>query len=83
MHMYWADGYRDRYISRLMTRDRFLQLHRYFHITPPVPKHQPQTIVVKTAPFYHKCQELFAAFYVPGQFMTVDETMVRFRGRSP
>jgi hypothetical protein len=30
MHMYWAADYRDSYITALMTRDRFVQLHRTF-----------------------------------------------------
>ena len=36
LHMYWADGYRDQYGSRLMSRNRFITLLRYFHIEPPV-----------------------------------------------
>ena len=82
MHMYWAAWYRDSYITQLMTRDRFVQLHRYFHIAPPVPRNQRQTVVEKTAPFYHQCQRLFQQFYVPGSNFAVDETMIRFQGRS-
>ena len=37
LHQYWEVEYRDSYISLLMSRDRFLQLHRYFHIVPPGP----------------------------------------------
>ena len=33
---YWQAEYRDLYVTQLMTRDRFQQLHRYFHIVPPV-----------------------------------------------
>ena len=83
LHMYWSTGYRDRYIVQLMTRDRFLQLHRYFHIVPPVARDVRQTVVEKTAPFYHQCQRLFEAYYTPGRSMAIDETMIRFQGRSP
>ena len=82
LHHYWEAAYRDSYITQLMTRDRFVQLHRYFHIVPPVPRNQKQTVVEKTAPFYHQCQRLFQQFYVPGGNFTVDETMIRFQGRS-
>ena len=82
LHMYWAAFYRDSYISQLMSRNRFMELHRYFHIVEPVPRGQRQTVVEKTAPFYHQCQKLFAAYYQPGRDMAVDETMVRFQGRS-
>jgi hypothetical protein len=82
LHHYWEATYRDTYISQLMTRDRFDQLHRYFHITPPVPRDQRQTVVEKTAPFYHQCQRLFKEYYIPGGDFAVDETMIRFQGHS-
>jgi hypothetical protein len=82
LHHYWEAGYRDQYIPQLMSRNRFVQLHRYFHIVPPIPRGQKQTIVEKTAPFYHQCQRLFKEFYVPGSNFAVDETMIRFQGRS-
>ena len=82
LHQYWEAQYRDSYISQLMTRNRFLQLHRYFHIVPPVPRGQRQTVVEKTAPFYHQCQRLFQEYYVPGCDFAIDETMILFEGRS-
>jgi hypothetical protein len=82
MHMYWQAEYRDQYIPTVMSRDRFLQLHRYFHIVEPVPRGERQTVIQKTAPFYHQCQRLFQQYYVPGGNMAVDETMIRFQGRS-
>ena len=51
LHMYWQDGYRDAYITQLMVRDRFIQIHRYFHIAPPVPRGVRQNIVEKTDEF--------------------------------
>ena len=83
LHHYWEATYRDQYIPLLMSRDRFVQLHRYFHIVPPVPRDQRQTVVEKTAPFYHQCQALFQQFFIPGANLCVDETMIRFQGRSP
>jgi hypothetical protein len=82
LHHYWEATYRDSYIVQLMSRNRFTQLHRYFHIVPPVPRDEPQTVVEKTAPFYHQCQGLFHDYYVPGDKFAVDETMIRFEGRS-
>ena len=82
LHMYWAHGYRDEYIVQLMVRDRFMALHRYFHIEPPVDRDVRENVVVKTARFYHQCQRLFKAYYEPGQNFAVDETMIRFQGRS-
>ena len=82
LHHYWEADYRDSYCSQNMSRNRFCQLHRYFHIEAPVPREQRQTIVEKTHTFYHQCQRLFHAYYVPGRDFAVDETMVRFQGRS-
>jgi hypothetical protein len=79
---YWSNEYRDGYISQLMSRNRFTQLHRNFHIAPPVPAGQRQTVVEKTAPFYHQCQRLFAQYFIPGCDFALDETMIRFQGRS-
>ena len=83
LHYYWQAGYRDSYCAALMSRNRFCQLHRYFHIAPPVPRGQRQTVVEKTHLFYHQCQALFLKFYEPGSNMALDETMIRFQGRSP
>ena len=82
MRYYWHADYRDVYVTQLMTRDRFEQLHRYFHISPPVPRGQRQTVIEKTAPFYHQCQTLFHKYYQPGRDFAIDETMIRFQGRS-
>ena len=78
---YWAEGYRDQYVSQLMASKRFFQLHRYFHIEPPVDSGVRQTVVEKTK-FYHQCQLLFKHFYMPGRNFAVNETMIRFQGRS-
>ena len=41
-----------------------------------------QTVVEKTAQFYHQCQQLFKQYYSPGRDFALDETMIRFQGRS-
>ena len=83
LHHYWQDGYRDGYICQLVTRDHFMHIHRYIHIILPVDPGVRVTVVVKTAPLYHQCQRLFKANYTPGCDVALDETMVRFQGRSP
>ena len=82
LHMYWQKGYADSYIGELMSRNRFIQLHRYFHISVPVPRGQKQTVVEKVTEFYHQCQRLFALYYEAGKDFAFDETMIRFEGRS-
>ena len=82
LHMYWQKSYADGYIGELMSRNRFTQLHRYFHISVPVPRGQKQTVVEKVTEFYHQCQRLFALYYEAGKDFAMDETMIRFEGRS-
>lgn len=83
LHMYWQADYRDSYATQLMVRDRFDQLQRWFHIAPPVPAGQRQSPLEKIAPLYRDCQDKFQAYYTPGEYFTVDESMVRHKGRSP
>ena len=80
---YWADDYRDQYCCQMMIRDRFIQLHRYLHFEPPVDREERQTVVEKTSTLYHQCQLLFKQYYTPSQDFAIDETMIRFQGRSP
>ena len=69
---YRSNEYRDSYITQLITRNRFSQLHRHFHIAQPVPVGQRQTVVERTAPFYHQCQRLFAQYFLPGCDFALD-----------
>jgi hypothetical protein len=82
LHMYWQAEYRDSYVTQLFSRDRFLLLQRYFHIAPPTPAGERHTVVEKIAPLYRDCQTLFQSYFTPGREFAVDESMVRFKGRS-
>lgn len=82
LHQSWEGEYRDSRVTQL-SRNRFAAVHRYLHIVPPVPVGQRQTVVEKTAPFYHRCQALFQHFYVPGARLALDETMVRCQAATP
>ena len=82
MAHHWSAEYRDAYCAGLMPRDCFFQLHRAFHISVPVERGKRQTVVEKTTPFYYQYQRLFEQYYVPGDKLTIDETMIRFEGAS-
>jgi hypothetical protein len=65
-----------------MSRNRFCELHRFFHISPPVPAGVHQIVVQKTGPFYQQRQTLFKQCFVPGSDFTIDETMIAPRAVS-
>ena len=82
VHMYWSEEYSIPFIRQCSSRNRFMELLRYFHISPP---NAPSV----TVPPLGKVQLLldslaisFASYYKPGREMTVDEAMVGFKGRS-
>jgi hypothetical protein len=82
LHMYWEEGWRQGFIVNAFSRDRFKELLRYFHIAPPTPQGVQHTVIQKIAPLYHLCQTTFSEYFIPPREFTIDETMVRFKGRS-
>jgi hypothetical protein len=80
--MYWEAEYQDRYVTQLLTRNRFDDLQRYWHIAPPTPAGQIHTAIDKISPLYRDCQTYFEAFYTPGRDFAIDESMVRCKGRT-
>jgi len=82
VHMYWEAGWRQAYVVDTFTRDRFKQLLRYFHIAEPTPAGVRHTVIDKVKPLHDLCQTTFPEFFIPPREFTVDETMVRFKGRS-
>ena len=83
LHMYWEEGWRQEFVVRAFSRDRFKELLRYFHIAEPTPQGVQHTVIQKIAPLYHLCQTTFFQYFIPPRELAVDETMVRFKGRSP
>ena len=82
LHMYWADRWRQLYVTTAFTRTRFKELLRYFHIAPPTPPDVRHTVIEKIAPLYNHCQSVFPSYFIPPREFAVDETMVGFKGRS-
>jgi hypothetical protein len=83
LHMYWEDEYRQAFVVRTFSRNRFMELHRYFHIAEPTPTGTKHTVIDKIKPLHDLCLKTFPDYFVPGQKFTLDETMVRYKGRSP
>lgn len=87
MHMYWQEGSPtfNPWVSSIMPRNRFQELARYFHLadsTTAVPRGQPgYDPLFKVRPLISLTQESFALQFHPGQNLTVDEAMIKFKGR--
>jgi hypothetical protein len=82
LHMYWEEGWRQGYVVKAFSRDRFTELLRYFHIAEPTPPGVRHTVIQKIAPLYDHCRLTFSSYFIPPREFAVDETMVGFKGRS-
>eukprot|EP00745_Piridium_sociabile_P039652 TRINITY_DN74564_c0_g1_i2.p1 TRINITY_DN74564_c0_g1~~TRINITY_DN74564_c0_g1_i2.p1 ORF type:complete len:596 (+),score=111.91 TRINITY_DN74564_c0_g1_i2:65-1852(+) len=85
--MYWRENspYYNFWLSSVMTKSRFEQLARYFHLadsTQAVPRGQDgYDPLYKVRPLISLTQDSFAMQFLPGQNLTVDEAMIKFKGR--
>ena len=82
LHMYWEAGWRQPYVVNAFSRDRFKELLRYFHIAEPTTPGVKRTVDEKIKPLYDHCLATFPEYFTPPETLTLDETMVRFKGRS-
>ena len=82
LHMYWEGQWRQPYVTDTFSRDRFMEILRYFHIAEPTPLGVKHTVDKKIKPLYYHCLATFPEYFTPPEMLTLDETMVRFKGRS-
>ena len=74
--------WRQQYVVNAFSRDRFTELLGYFHIAEPTPLGVKRTVIEKIAPLWDHRLAIFPDYFPPPQALTLDETMVRFKGRS-
>ena len=82
VHMYWSETHRHPFVSLWFTRDRFMELLRYFHISSPGISSCAPKPLGKVLPLLDSLARSFPLFLKPSREMTVDEAMVGFKGRS-
>ena len=80
--MYWEGGWRQPYVADAFSRHRFEQLVRYFHIAEPSPPGTKRNVVEKIQPLWDSCLARFPDYFTPDWWFTLDETMVRMKGKS-
>ena len=73
-----------------MSLNRYENLHRYLHISPPEPNIEPQEPLddkdehwwAKLEPMLSTFRTACQTYLIPGTAVAIDEIMVRFYGRS-
>lgn len=77
---------RDAYVSNVMPRTRFDWLlgniHLNNNILQPDRGHPDYDKLFKVRPLLTKLAETFANYYKPSRIISIDESMIRFKGRS-
>ncbi|XP_052267419.1 piggyBac transposable element-derived protein 4-like [Dreissena polymorpha] len=87
MAMYWSTDvlYGNFSVRRIMTRDRFMKVLQYLHCndrTKMKPKgHKDHDKLYLIRPFLDAVRKLCLTLYNPHRNVSIDEAMVKFRGR--
>lgn len=85
---YWSAQYeiRDTYISKVIPRDRFYWLLANLHFADnslqPKKGEENYNKLYKLGPLLTTLSRTYKEFYKPGQFQAVDESMIKYKGRS-
>jgi hypothetical protein len=82
VHMYWDHTWRCDAITSIFTRDKYIELLRYFHISSPSSTSSSTHPLSKLQPLLSELSTSFASYFLPGRELVVDEAMVGFKGRS-
>ena len=75
-------------LGKIFSRDRFTQLKRYLRLCDPripnSPRGQPRhDALYKIRPLINKRSKNFCEVYHPDKAVSIDETMIPFKGRFP
>ncbi|KAL5515955.1 hypothetical protein EMCRGX_G001209 [Ephydatia muelleri] len=79
---YWSSQwpFRNENISSIMSSRRFELLLKFFHISSPPDQPSPDKLQ-KIRPLLDTVVKNFKAAYVPAQNLSIDESMISFKGR--
>ena len=87
--LYWSKNmvFHNTFISSIMPRDRFLEIFYYLHLTnnslKPKGESKDYSKIYKVKKFYYNFAEEFSKKnYNFGRCGTIDESMIKFKGRS-
>jgi len=81
--MYWSEAYQHSTITSIFSRNRFRQLLRFFRVVPAPVDAAPRDPIPHVRALAEKLNASFAAHWTPTEYLTLDEAMVAYKGRSP
>ena len=83
LHMYWSALYCQPFVTSLFSRRRFKELLRYHRVAPLPAPDAPVDHLHHVRSLVATLNAAFGAHYSPSQYLTLDESMAAFQGRSP
>ena len=80
---YWSKSklYGSAVIQNTMSRDRFELLLKFYHFSNNEKKHADQDRLFKLKPLLDLLKDQFKSIYIPSSTISIDETMVPWKGR--
>lgn len=83
LEYHWSSSqlYGSEIIRNAMARDRFELLLKFWHFSDNHKHHSNEDRLIKLKPLLDLLKARFSSVYVPGAVVTVDETMIPWRGR--
>ncbi len=83
LEYYWSNSqlYGSEIIRSAMARDRFELLLKFWHFWDNNKYHSNQDRLFKLKPLLDLLKARFSSVYIPGAVVTIDETMIPWRGR--
>src|SRR3954453_22378099 len=83
IRMYWEKDWKISPVANRFTRKRFLAIKKYLHLADNTNiTSQTTDCLAKIRGLMDLLEQNFKANYVPGQYLTVDEDICKFKGRS-
>lgn len=80
--LYWTGNYIHSFVTNVFTRDRFRQIRRYFSVVEHDPESPLRDPIPPIRQLAATLSSSFAKHYKASAYLTLDEAMVAFKGRS-
>jgi hypothetical protein len=80
--MYWSQTFSHSFITSLFSRDRFKELLSYFRVVPLPIDESSRNPIPHVRALAEKLNQSFSSHFTPTQYLTLDEAMCAYKGRS-
>lgn len=82
LEMYWSEDFGHSLLANVFSRDRFKTLQRYFRVVEDDEEASERDPMPRVRALADKLNEIFRKHYTPSVNLTIDETIVAFKGRA-